>query len=265
MLNLLDPDTKPTLLVVDDTPENLSLLSALLSPHYRVKVAISGQRALEILSAGTRVDLILLDVVMPQMDGYQVMQALQEMPQVREIPVIFLTAKVEESAEAHGLALGAVDYIHKPITPAIVLARVRNHLELKAARDLLHDQNAFLEQEVERRTRENELIQNITIHSLASLAETRDNETGNHILRTQHYVRLLAETLCEHARFRAELTPKTIDLLFKSAPLHDIGKVGVPDRILLKPGKLDADEFAQMKHHSILGKEAIVHAEEAWG
>ncbi|EIS3738541.1 two-component system response regulator [Aeromonas hydrophila] len=265
MLNLLDPDTKPTLLVVDDTPENLSLLSALLSPHYRVKVAISGQRALEILSAGTRVDLILLDVVMPQMDGYQVMQALQEMPQAREIPVIFLTAKVEESAEAHGLALGAVDYIHKPITPAIVLARVRNHLELKAARDLLHDQNAFLEQEVERRTRENELIQNITIHSLASLAETRDNETGNHILRTQHYVRLLAETLCEHPRFSAELTPKTIDLLFKSAPLHDIGKVGVPDRILLKPGKLDADEFAQMKHHSILGKEAIVHAEEALG
>ncbi len=265
MLNLLDPDTKPTLLVVDDTPENLSLLSALLGPHYRIKVAISGQRALEILSSGTRVDLILLDVVMPQMDGYQVMQALQEMPQARHIPVIFLTAKVEESAEAHGLALGAVDYIHKPISPAIVLARVRNHLELKAARDLLHDQNAYLEQEVERRTRENELIQNITIHSLASLAETRDNETGNHILRTQHYVKLLAETLCDHPRFRAELTPKTIDLLFKSAPLHDIGKVGVPDRILLKPGKLDADEFTQMKHHSILGKEAIVHAEEALG
>ncbi|WP_219598256.1 response regulator [Aeromonas salmonicida] len=265
MLNLLDPDTKPTLLVVDDTPENLSLLSALLGPHYRVKVAISGQRALEILSSGTRVDLILLDVVMPQMDGYQVMQALQEMPQAWHIPVIFLTAKVEESAEAHGLALGAVDYIHKPISPAIVLARVRNHLELKAARDLLHDQNAYLEQEVERRTRENELIQNITIHSLASLAETRDNETGNHILRTQHYVKLLAETLCDHPRFRAELTPKTIDLLFKSAPLHDIGKVGVPDRILLKPGKLDADEFTQMKHHSILGKEAIVHAEEALG
>lgn len=265
MLNLLDPDTKPTLLVVDDTPENLSLLSALLSPHYRVKVAISGQRALEILSAGTRVDLILLDVVMPQMDGYQVMQALQEMPQAREIPVIFLTAKVEESAEAHGLALGAVDYIHKPITPAIVLARVRNHLELKAARDLLHDQNAFLEQEVERRTRENELIQNITIHSLASLAETRDNETGNHILRTQHYVRLLAETLCEHPRFRAELTPKTIDLLFKSAPLHDIGKVGVPDRILLKPGELTPAEFEIMKRHTTLGRDAISKAETLFG
>jgi putative two-component system response regulator len=265
MLNLMDPDSKPTLLVVDDTPENLSLLSALLSPHYRVKVAINGQRALDILASDTRVDLILLDVVMPDMDGYQVMQALQDIPQARGVPVIFLTAQVEESAEAHGLALGAVDYIHKPITPAIVLARVRNHLELKAARDLLYNQNAYLEQEVERRTRENELIQNITIHSLASLAETRDNETGNHILRTQYYVKLLAEELSDHPRFQDELTPKTIELLFKSAPLHDIGKVGVPDRILLKPGKLEPEEFAQMKNHPVLGKEAIVHAEEALG
>ncbi|WP_236212178.1 HD-GYP domain-containing protein [Metapseudomonas otitidis] len=265
MLKLMDPDSKPTLLVVDDTPENLSLLSALLSPHYLVKVAINGQRALDILASDTRVDLILLDVVMPDMDGYQVMQALQDIPQARGVPVIFLTAQVEESAEAHGLALGAVDYIHKPITPAIVLARVRNHLELKAARDLLYNQNAYLEQEVERRTRENELIQNITIHSLASLAETRDNETGNHILRTQYYVKLLAEELSDHPRFQDELTPKTIELLFKSAPLHDIGKVGVPDRILLKPGKLEPEEFAQMKNHPVLGKEAIVHAEEALG
>ena len=130
MLNLLDPDTKPTLLVVDDTPENLSLLSALLSPHYRVKVAISGQRALEILSAGTRVDLILLDVVMPQMDGYQVMQALQEMPQVREIPVIFLSALDQIEDKAQGFAAGGVDYVTKPFDARELLLRVRTHLRI---------------------------------------------------------------------------------------------------------------------------------------
>ena len=259
------PLDKPTVLVVDDTAENLTLMSFLLKDLYKVKVANSGEKALRIAQHQPQPDLILLDIMMPEMDGYEVCRRLRQEATTRDIPIIFLTAKASVEDEEFGLKLGAVDYITKPISPPVVLARVKTHLNLKASADFLRSKSDFLEQEVAKRTREVNAIQDVTILAMASLAETRDNETGNHILRTQHYVRLLAETLCEHARFRAELTPKTIDLLFKSAPLHDIGKVGVPDRILLKPGKLDADEFAQMKHHSILGKEAIVHAEEALG
>eukprot|EP01031_Cornospumella_fuschlensis_P039408 gene39408-47972_t len=245
-----------TIALVDDDRNILTSLSMTLEQEgYTVRTYTDGESALQGLMAKPA-DLAVLDIKMPRMDGMELLQRLRARS---AMPVIFLTAQVEESAEAHGLALGAVDYIHKPITPAIVLARVRNHLELKTARDLLYNQNAYLEQEVERRTRENELIQNITIHSLASLAETRDNETGNHILRTQHYVKLLAEELCDHPRFQDELTPKTIDLLIKSAPLHDIGKVGIPDAILLKPGKLDADEWRLMQQHVVIGEQLVEH------
>ena len=173
-----------TVLAVDDTPDNLSLLSGLLKDFYRVKVANNGEKALKIAAADNPPDLILLDIMMPEMDGYEVCTRLKANEKTRDIPVIFLTAKVEVADETHGLDLGAVDYITKPISPPIVLARVRNHLELKAARDFLKDRNAFLEGEVRKRTREVAAVQDVTIHAMASLAETRDNETGNHIRRT---------------------------------------------------------------------------------
>ncbi len=231
---------KPVVLVVDDTPENLSVMSALLKESYRVLVANSGERGLKIAMGDPQPDLILLDIMMPVMDGYQVLQELKSHPLTQTIPVIFLTAKAQEEDEEKGLNLGAVDYITKPISPPIVLARVATHLHLKAVNDFLRDKNEFLEAEVARRTRELQAIQDVTIMAMASLAETRDNDTGNHIRRTQHYVRSLCMALREHPKFAAFLTDKTIDLLFKSAPLHDIGKVGVPDRILLKPGPLVA-------------------------
>ena len=253
-----------TVLAVDDTPDNLSLLSGLLKDFYRVKVANNGEKALKIAAADNPPDLILLDIMMPEMDGYEVCTRLKANEKTRDIPVIFLTAKVEVADETHGLDLGAVDYITKPISPPIVLARVRNHLELKAARDFLKDRNAFLEGEVRKRTREVAAVQDVTIHAMASLAETRDNETGNHIRRTQLYVKLLAEKLRHHRRFEVELdSDRAIDLLVKSAPLHDIGKVGIPDRILLKPGRLDAAEFEIMKCHTTLGRDAIVMAEQS--
>jgi putative two-component system response regulator len=164
-----------------------------------------------------------------------------------------------------GFELGGVDYITKPISPPIVLARVKTNLTLKASADFLKDKNAFLEQEVARRTEEVRDIQDVTILTMASLAETRDNETGNHIIRTQHYVKLLAIQLQQHPRFASHLDDATIDLLFKSAPLHDIGKVGIPDSILLKPGKLTQDEFETMKTHTMLGKSAIEAAESRLG
>ncbi len=255
-------DERPTVLVVDDTPENLRLVSALLKDDYKVKVATHGQQALDLASQSPRPTLILLDIMMPEMDGYSVCSELKRRAETAGIPVIFLTARAETEDEKYGFELGAVDYITKPISPPILAARVRTHIALKQSQDFLEDQNAFLESEVVRRTRQVQRIQDVTIIAMASLAETRDNETGNHILRTQRYVRALAQKLREAPKFADELNDETIDLLYKSAPLHDIGKVGIPDHILLKPGKLTDEEFAIMKTHTTLGLEAIRRATE---
>lgn len=256
---------KPIILVVDDTPDNLSLMAGLLKDHYKVKVSNNGFKALDIARSITPPDLILLDIMMPKMDGYEVCQQLKADPKTAGIPVIFLTAKTEVSDETKGLNLGAVDYLTKPVNPGILLARVKNHLQLKAQTDFLNDKNAFLEQEVRRRTQEVTMVQDVTIMAMASLAETRDSDTGNHIRRTQYYVRALAEKLRDEPEYTELLTDQYIDTLFKSAPLHDIGKVGIPDRILLKPGRFEGDEFEIMKRHTTLGRDAIQHAEEQLG
>jgi putative two-component system response regulator len=256
---------KPTVLVIDDTPENLSLMQLLLRDLYKLKGANNGERGLEIAQADPIPDLILLDIMMPGMDGYEVCERLKKNPKTADIPVIFLTARSELEDEEKGFAMGAVDYITKPISPSICLARLRTHLTLKATADFLRDKNAFLEGEVSKRTREVNAIQDVTILAMASLAETRDADTGNHIRRTQHYVRALAWKLSSHPRFRDYLTVANITILFKSAPLHDIGKVGIPDRILLKKGRLTPDEFEIMKTHTTLGRDAIAHAEAALG
>jgi putative two-component system response regulator len=248
-------------LVIDDTQDNLTLIAEVLRGRYRVKVALNGARGLSLAQSTTPPDLILLDIMMADMDGYEVLRRLQADPRTRDIPVIFLTAMSTKEDEKIGLDLGAVDYITKPISPPIVLARVRNHLQIKAARDFLKNQNEYLESEVRRRTREVAAIQEVTIRALGSLAETRDNETGNHLRRTQAYVKALALQVKDHVRFAACCTPEKIELLYKSAPLHDIGKVGIPDRILLKPGKLTAEEFEIMKTHTTLGRDAIARAE----
>ena len=249
------------ILIVDDTPENLAVLGDVLQPDYTVQATTSGERALAIAAGQPAPDLVLLDIMMPGMDGYTVLTRLRDNPLTRDIPVIFLTALDDTRDEEHGLALGAADYIPKPIRPALVLARVRTQLDVKRARDALRDHNAFLESEVARRMADNEHIQAVSIRALAHLAETRDPETGNHILRTQAYVAHLANALRTHPRFAQTLTPRYITLLTRSAPLHDIGKVGIPDHILLKPGKLDADEWRIMQTHAALGASAIEQAE----
>ncbi|MCL2022420.1 MAG: two-component system response regulator [Betaproteobacteria bacterium] len=259
------PEDRHTVLIVDDMPDNLALMSGLLKDTYRIKVATSGKKALEIANA-TNPDLILLDLVMPDMDGYQVCGSLKNNAATRDIPVIFLTASTSSEDEERGLELGAVDYITKPVTPGIVRARVSTHLQLKASADFLRDKSAYLAAEVARQIEQIQAIQDVTIQAMASLAETRDNETGYHICRTQHYVRVLADYLREHPRFAPYLQQKNvIETLFKSAPLHDIGKVGIPDNILLKPGKLTADEFEVMKTHAALGYNSIERAERILG
>jgi putative two-component system response regulator len=250
----------PNLLVVDDTPENLALLGELLQPEYVVRAATNGIRALQIAATMPQPELILLDVMMPDMDGYEVLARLKADPRTAAIPVIFITAMDRMEDEEHGLDSGAVDYITKPLRPAIVLARVRTQLDLKHARDRLSDQNSWLESQVALRMRENQMIQNVSMRALASLAETRDNETGNHIRRTQGYVSVLAAALANHPRFPPLLRPEIVDLIIKAAPLHDIGKVGIPDAILLKPGKLTLAEWAVKKSHCRLGSDAIMTA-----
>ncbi|MEI8237238.1 MAG: two-component system response regulator [Methylococcaceae bacterium] len=257
---------KFNILVVDDTPDNLIMMSELLKDEYKVKVANNGEKALKISQSQTPPDLILLDIMMPVMDGYEVCRQLKANPQTQHIPVIFLTAKTDATDETKGLEIGAIDYITKPINPAILMARVRTHLDIKRVQDFLRNQNSFLEAEIIKRTREITAIQDVTIHAMASLAETRDNETGNHIRRTQNYVRVLAQKLRHHPRFSHFLDDDNIiELLYKSAPLHDIGKVGIPDKILLKPGRFEPEEFEVMKQHPALGRSAILNAEYELG
>ena len=244
-------------LVVDDTEANIDLLVGMLDAAYDVRVATDGAEALEAV-AEEKPDMILLDVMMPGMDGYEVCRRLKENPETRGIPVIFLTAMTGENEEARGLSLGAVDYIAKPFSPELVKSRVNNQIELKRYRDRLEDL-------VRDRTSELAATQEVAIYCLASLTETRDPETGGHILRTQRYVRTLAERLSGRPSYGGVLDGATVDLLYKSAPLHDIGKVGVPDAILRKPGKLTPEEFEEMKKHTVYGMQALRVAEKRLG
>jgi putative two-component system response regulator len=256
---------KATVLVIDDSPDLLAFVSAMLKDLYRVKVASNGAAGLQIALGEPPPDLILLDILMADTDGFEVCQALKANPATAAIPVIFLTAKTNVLDEEKGLTLGAADYIMKPVSPPILLARVATQLRLKASSDFLRSKAAYLEGEVALRTGEIVTAQEITILAMSMLAETRDMDTGNHIRRTQNYVRALAQHLQHHPRFAAQLDASAIAMLFKSAPLHDIGKVGIPDRILLKPGRLTPEEFAVMKTHTTIGYDAIVQAENALG
>lgn len=251
---------KATILLVDDTPHNLSVLGDILMPQYQVRVANSGARALVAAQKKPYPDVILLDIMMPEMDGYDVLRQIKTIPEIKDVPVIFVTALDSSDDEARGLDLGAVDYITKPVNPAIVLARVQTHLTLKHAQDMMRDQNAWLESEVQRRMRQNQLIQDVSMRALASLAEARDNETGAHILRTQNYVRILAEELAKMPKYADTLTPDVIDTYTKASPLHDLGKVGIPDYVLHKAGKHTPEEWEIMKTHAQLGADAIWRA-----
>lgn len=246
------------ILIVDDTPENIDVLKGLLNTDYKVKVALSGESAIYICESGNPPDIVLLDVMMPGLDGYEVCRRLKGNEATEKIPIIFLTALSDETNESTGLNLGAVDYITKPFNPDLVKVRIRNHLEIKLYRDRL-------EELVAERTKELELTQEATIESMGTLAECRDPETGGHINRTQNYVKALALHLKENPKYVQALSRQYIDLLYKSAPLHDIGKVGVSDNILLKPGKLTPEEFEEMKRHTVIGRDAIASVEKKFG
>lgn len=255
-------ESRETLMIVDDMPENLLAIGDLFQANgYQVKVANTGDAALRLARQPPIPSLILLDVMMPAMDGFEVVRELKDSHETRDIPVVFLTAKDDFGIEEAAFSSGIVDLIRKPIRPSIILARVRNHLLVYKARRWWHDRNQLLESEIQARKLENEVIQDVCIRALANLAETRDDETGNHVRRTQSYVRLLARCLARTPRFAETLTDEYVGNLVRSAPLHDIGKVGIPDQILMKPGLLTPEEREVMKTHTLLGCEAISAAE----
>ena len=231
-----------TILVIDDMPDNIEVLRGILRPEYRVLAATSGQEALELLEGGLAPDLILLDVMMPGMDGTQVCRALKSNPRTVDILVIFVTARGDEQHEGQGFELGAVDYIAKPVKPRIVLARVRTHLALS-------DQQHVLESMVRERTDQLYTTRLKVIRRLGRAGEYRDNETGMHIVRMSKYSRELATAM--------GMPGNWTDLLYNAAPMHDIGKIGIPDAVLLKPGKLDPDELVIMRTHAEIGARII--------
>jgi len=246
------------ILVVDDSPENIQILAEALRDDYAVIAATNGYKALQLAKRTPRPDIILLDVVMPGIDGFEVCARLKAEADTKDIPVVFVTALSDAGNEAEGLAVGAVDYITKPINACLVKARVKNHLELKRHQD-------HLQELVSERTRELKLTQEVTIEAMGALAEYRDPETGGHIRRTQNYVRALATQVSLNPKYASFLDDRAIELLYQSAPLHDIGKVGIRDEILLKPGKLSESEFEEMKRHAELGRDAINGLESRLG
>ena len=249
-------DEKHTILIVDDTEENIDILVAALE-EYDLRVALDGESALEDIER-EHPDLILLDIMMPGIDGYEVCRRLKADDDLHNIPILFITSLAESENEKQGLLLGAVDYITKPFNPVLVRARVKNQLELKTHRD-------NLEKLVRERTKELEVTRDVTIEGMAALAEYRDPETGGHIVRTKNYVKTLALELRNQPKYEQLLSDKMVDALYKSAPLHDIGKVGVPDHILMKPGRLTAEEFEEMKRHTVYGRDALMLSKQKLG
>jgi len=244
------------ILVVDDSSLNLESAQKFLGKEYRVAAANSGANAFKYLER-KKPDLILLDINMPEMDGFQVMEQLQSDERLAQIPVIFLTADNDPETETRCFASGAVDFVKKPFLPDVLSSRVQRTLELQQYRSNLE---AMVQEQAEiitERTRRISEIQEQVIMSMAALIESRDNSTGRHVKNTKNYVRMIADELKNEGLYTDILTEEYINNLTKAAPLHDVGKIRIPDAILTKPGKLTDDEYERMKHHAVYGKEII--------
>jgi len=233
---------KPTLLIVDDMPENIDVLRGILKENYKLKIATDGQKALKIAQSEQKPDVILLDIMMPGMDGYEVCRQLKENYSTADIPVIFVTAKGEVEDESHGFDVGAVDYITKPVSAPLVLRRVQTHLNL-------YDNKRLLDSQVRDQTRLINETRFQIIQRLGRAAEYKDNETGMHVMRMSHYSQQLALV--------AGMSEQDAELILNASPMHDIGKIGVADNILLKPGKLDRDEWNIIQQHPQIGADII--------
>ncbi len=259
-----------TVLIVDDEAVNRRLLDRVLSQAGFASAAVgSGEEALDVLRQ-QEFALVLLDIELPGMNGFEVARAIHETPELAELPVVFLSGHADISDRLKGFEVGGVDFVAKPFQPEEVQARVRVHVELRRLRAELEAKNAtirrhaeHLEEQVTSAVLESTQARTSIILALSKLAESRDPETGEHLLRMREYCRILAEELAKQARYADEITPAYIENLYAASPLHDIGKVGIPDRILLKPGKLTTEEFEVMKRHAEIGAETLREVEQS--
>jgi putative two-component system response regulator len=242
---------KETVLVVDDVEMNRLILEEILMDHYSVAHASNGIEAVSCMFSGAVTpDIVLLDIMMPEMDGYEVLELLQSNPQTAKVPVIFITAADAETNETRGLSLGAVDYISKPFNPEVVKIRVSNHLKLRHYSESLEE---MVQLKVEELVRTKERM----LETMASIIEYRNLETGHHVKRTSELSRILVDYLYKHPHFNRIITDEDHDSIVKAVPLHDIGKISIPDSVLLKPGPLTTEEFETIKTHSAIGSEII--------
>ncbi|WP_210546489.1 HD domain-containing phosphohydrolase [Rhodoferax sp. PAMC 29310] len=255
---------KPTVLILENSDKSLLRIGELLSSRYTVK-AVSGGRSVQQVCSDEQPDLVLIDTIRPGNQGFEVCLQLKQADHTRQIPVIFLTREADADQQQLMFDLGAVDYIPRPIHPGTMLARIRAHLADSVVRRDHRAHTDIMNHEALRHSRQLAALQEVTLLALASLAEIRDSETGNHLKRTQHYIFALGQYLRSNPRFTRYLTAERLDIIFKCAPLHDIGKVGIPDKILLKPGRYEEAEYEVMKAHPKLGHDAIVKAQSLVG
>ena len=249
-------ENRQTIILVDDDPTNLTVGSDALDEHYDVLTLNSGARLLKVLER-TIPDLILLDIEMPEMNGYEVITIIKSKPEFAQIPVIFLTAKSDYESELKGLSLGATDYIFKPFSPALLRKRIESHLLMESQKQELTHFNNNLLQMVHTKTETVVELQNAVLRTMAELVEFRDNITGGHIQRTQAYLKIMLTALQNAKLYESEIATWDIDLVLQSAQLHDVGKIAIKDGILQKPGRLTDDEFAQVKEHTTFGVQVI--------
>jgi len=238
-------------LIVDDIETNRVVLEEILKDKYETITAEDGIMAMSLLFSGEiKPSIVLLDIMMPGVDGYEVLVKMKENPLTANIPVIFITAADSYSNEKKGLMLGAVDYISKPFNPEIVAARVATHLRLFHYSEKLE---LLVEEKVGQLMKSKEKM----LDTIANIVEYRNFESGSHIKRTKELTRILAGCLSENPLLGRAISPSEVDVMAQAAPLHDIGKISIPDEVLLKPGKLTTEEFDMMKKHTTIGGEMI--------
>jgi putative two-component system response regulator len=254
---------KPLVILVDDNPANLRIGKNVLTEKYAVATAPSADKMFTLLENNNPA-MILLDVDMPEMNGYEAIKVLKSKPQTRDIPVIFLTARTESDDELAGLSLGAIDYITKPFQPPLLVKRIEVHLLVEAQKKKLEKQtdelkyfNDNLQRLVEEKTQNVINLQNALLKTMAELVECRDDITGGHIERTQKGIKILLDGIEKSGLYREETKGWNVELLLQSSQLHDVGKISIDDNILKKPGKLTDEEFEAMKKHAVFGEKII--------
>jgi putative two-component system response regulator len=249
-------DKRYKIILVDDNETNLTLGKNMLRTFYEVYPVNSAEKMFALLEK-IMPDLILLDIEMPDMDGYEAMHALKASKRFGDIPVIFVTARVDEGSELEGLSLGAIDYVYKPFYAPLLLKRIENHLLLAEQRNELASYRDNLEELIGEKTREVTELQNAVLDVVAEIVEYRDDVTGGHVTRTQKYVELLIKKVVERGLYPDSVRHWDMDFIVPSAQLHDVGKIAIPDTILKKPGKLTEEEFETMKQHTVVGVDMI--------